>query len=132
MSDVPAPAPAPSSNRLGIPVNRVVAFIAPRLIYIESAVAAWLVAKVNVLGIPGFDQQNVATWIAAAVTALLTALVTHLAHMKWLNGWIVAEETPVPSVDDIATAEPLAGEDFEGPLVAPDDPAHPANQPEVK
>lgn len=71
---------------MNIPLNRIVAFAGPYISVISGALAAWLVAKLNVLAIPGLDQANLATWIAGAITALLTAGLTWLGHSKWLKG----------------------------------------------
>lgn len=69
-----------------IPTNRIVAFIGPAIAFASSTVAAWLIAKVNVLGLPGLDQANVATWIAAGLTAALVAGLHALGGWKWLKG----------------------------------------------
>ena len=69
-----------------IPLNRVVAFAGPYISLLAAAIAAWLIAKLNVLGIPGLDEQNLATWIAAGLTALLTAGLSWLGQSKWLKG----------------------------------------------
>lgn len=69
-----------------IPLNRVVAFFGPYISVLAGAVAAWLVAKLNVLGIPGLDEANLATWISGALVASLTAGLSWLGQSKWLKG----------------------------------------------
>src|SRR4051812_40716407 len=78
----------------GVHIDRVVAFLTPVLGTVASIVAAWLVAHVNVAGIPGLDQGNVATWVSGALAALVTAGLVALAHTKWIKGRhiILAEE----------------------------------------
>ena len=90
MSLVPAALAEASPNQrkgtMNIPLNRVVAFAGPYISAISGALAAWLVAKLNVLGIPGLDQANLATHLAAGGTALLTAGLVWLGHSSWLKG----------------------------------------------
>src|SRR5262245_1692376 len=69
-----------------IPLNRIVTFAGPYISILAGGVAAWLIAKLNVLGIPGLDEKNLATWIAAGLTAILTSGLSHLGQMKWLKG----------------------------------------------
>lgn len=67
-------------------LNRVVAFLGPYISVVAGGIAAWLVARVNVGGIPGLDKANLATEIAAGLTFLLTAGLSWLGHSKWLKG----------------------------------------------
>jgi hypothetical protein len=76
-----------------LPLNRFVAFVKPYLNLLAGLIAAWLVAKVNVLGVPGLDEENVATWIAGGLAALLTAGLTQLGDLKWLKGHHIQMET---------------------------------------
>jgi len=69
-----------------IPINRVVAFLGPWITLVSTAITTWLVAHVNVLGIPGLDHANTATYIAGALTALITAGLQALGGWAWLKG----------------------------------------------
>jgi hypothetical protein len=68
------------------PLNRVVAFAGPYISILAAAIAAWLVAKANVLGVKGLDQANVATQVAGALTFTLVAVLSWLGQSKWLTG----------------------------------------------
>jgi hypothetical protein len=69
-----------------IPLNRVVAFAGPYFSAAAGGIASWLVAKVNIAGLPGLDQNNVKTAIAGGFTWLLVAGLTWAGHSKWLTG----------------------------------------------
>lgn len=71
-----------------IPLNRFVAFGKPYINLAAGALAALLVAKLNVLGIPGLgDHQNeLATGLAAAGVWALTQGAAQLGDLKWLKG----------------------------------------------
>jgi hypothetical protein len=69
-----------------IPINRIVAFFGPAISLFSGGVAAWLTAKVNVLGIPGLGQAGLATQLAAGVSGTLTAGLLALGQLKWLKG----------------------------------------------
>lgn len=69
-----------------IPINRVVAFIGPYVSVAAGGVAAWLAARVNLAGVPGLDQHNLATEIAAGITFVVTSALVWLGHSKWLKG----------------------------------------------
>jgi hypothetical protein len=73
---------------LKIPFNRFVTFVKPYLNIAGAAVAAWLIAKVNVLGIHGLDarKDQLATGITAAGTGLITWAAAQLGDLKWLKG----------------------------------------------
>lgn len=73
---------------LKIPANRVVAFVGPYLAVAAGGAAAWLVAKLNVLGLPGLGshQHELATGLAGAGLWLLTSALGWLGHSKWLTG----------------------------------------------
>lgn len=78
--------PQTEKPKLVLPFNRFVAFVKPWINLVAGAVAAFLVAKANVLGIPGLDEENTATWIAAALVWALTTGVTQLGDLKWIKG----------------------------------------------
>jgi hypothetical protein len=71
-----------------IPLNRFVAFAKPYLNIAGASVAVWLVAKANVLGIPGLGahQNEIATGLAGAGVALVTWGATQIGDLKWLRG----------------------------------------------
>jgi hypothetical protein len=69
-----------------IPANRIVAFAGPYFSAAAGGIASWLVAKVNIAGLPGLDQNNVKTAIAGGFTWLLVAGLTWAGHSKWLTG----------------------------------------------
>ena len=56
-----------------IPFNRVVAFVGPYMSAIAGGIASWLVARVDIAGLPGLDQNNLKTGIAGALTWLLVS-----------------------------------------------------------
>src|SRR5919198_4474139 len=68
------------------PTNRIVAFLGPYISVVAGGIAAWLVAKVNVAGIPGLDEHNLQTTIASGLTFLIVAAVSWAGHAKWLTG----------------------------------------------
>lgn len=88
---------------LKLPLNRFVAFVKPGLNLLAAGIAAWLVAKANVLGIPGLDEANTATWIAAGLTGLLTQGALQIGDLKWLKGHHITIEA-----DAAVTAAALA------------------------
>ena len=71
-----------------MPFNRFITFIKPYINLAAGAIAAWLIAKANVLGIPGLgDHGNeLQTGIAAALVWGLTQLATQMGDLKWLKG----------------------------------------------
>jgi hypothetical protein len=73
-----------------IPLNRVVAFVGPYTSAIAGGIASWLVARVNIAGLPGLDQNNLKTGIAGGLTWLLVAGLTWAGHSKWLTGHHIA------------------------------------------
>lgn len=77
---------------MSIPMNRVVAFLGPYISAAAGLAAAWLVAKVNVLGLPGLDEHNATTLISAGLTQVVVTGVTWLGHSKWLTGHHVTIE----------------------------------------
>lgn len=94
-----------------IPLNRAVAFAGPYISLLAGALAAWLVAKLNVLGLPGLGehQHELATGLAAAGTWALATAVAHLGQMKWLKGVHVemASEGAVAAAALAAPGEPV-------------------------
>jgi hypothetical protein len=94
-----------------IPLNRVVAFVGPYISIVAGGVAAWLASKLNVLGLPGLDQQNLATYVAAGLTFALTAGLTWLGHQKWLTGHhiVLAAEAEVQAAAIAAPTSPPVG-----------------------
>jgi hypothetical protein len=69
-----------------IPLNRIVAFAGPYLSVVAGGIATWLVAKVNIAGQPGLDENNLKTSIAGGLAWLLVAGLTWAGHSKWLAG----------------------------------------------
>jgi hypothetical protein len=69
-----------------IPLNRIVAFAGPYLSIAGGGVATWIVAKMNLIGVAGLDQGDLAQKIAAGLTFTLTAVLSWLGHMQWLKG----------------------------------------------
>jgi hypothetical protein len=104
-----------------IPLNRVVAFVGPYTSAIAGGIASWLVARVNIAGLPGLDQNNLKTGIAGGLTWLLVAGLTWAGHSKWLTGHQIAMEADA-HVNAAAMALAVA---------APAAPADPAAQPVV-
>jgi hypothetical protein len=69
-----------------ISADRIVAFVGPYIGLVAAAVAAWLVAKLNVLGLPGLDEKNTETFLAAALTFGIAAGLHALGSWQWLKG----------------------------------------------
>lgn len=71
-----------------IPFNRFVAFAKPYINLLAGALAAWLVAKLNVLGIPGLGEHEneLATGLTAAGVWALTQGAAQLGDLRWLKG----------------------------------------------
>jgi hypothetical protein len=69
-----------------LPLNRIVAFAGPYLSAVAGGIASWLVAKVNIVGLPGLDENNLKTSIAGGLAWLLVAGLTWAGHSKWLSG----------------------------------------------
>jgi hypothetical protein len=76
-----------------IPLNRVVAFAGPYISVIAGGIASWLVARVNIAGVPGLDQGNLQTSIAGGLTFVLVTGLSWAGHSKWLSGHHVQMET---------------------------------------
>ena len=71
-----------------MPFNQFITFFKPYLNVLAGAIAALLVAKANVLGIPGLGDngEELQTAIAAALAWALTQGATQLGDAKWLKG----------------------------------------------
>ena len=71
-----------------MPLNRFIAFIKPYLNLAAGAIAAWLIAKANMLGIPGLGQHGneLQIGITAALAWGVTQLATQMGDLKWLKG----------------------------------------------
>lgn len=75
-------------------LNRVVAFTGPYVSVVAAALATWIIAKANALGIAGLDQDATTQQIAAAITFILTAALSWAGQSKWLRGhqlWEMAQ-----------------------------------------
>lgn len=94
-----------------IPLNRVVAFVGPYISAIAGGIASWLVARVNIAGLPGLDQNNLKTGVAGALTWLLVSGLTWAGHSKWLTGHQIAMEADArvnAAAIGVAVAAPAA------------------------
>jgi hypothetical protein len=71
-----------------MPLNRFITFIKPYINLLAGAIVAWLIAKANVLGIPGLGEHGneLQIGIAAALAWGVTQLVTQIGDLKWLKG----------------------------------------------
>jgi hypothetical protein len=71
-----------------MPLNRFITFIKPYINLLAGAIAAWLVAKTNILGIPGLGEHGneLQIAIAAALVWGATLLATQVGDLKWLKG----------------------------------------------
>jgi len=68
------------------PANRIVAFAGPYIAVVAGGLASWLVAKVNLAGLPGLDEDNLKTTLTGGFTWLLVAGLAWAGHAKWLAG----------------------------------------------
>jgi hypothetical protein len=73
--------------------NRVVAFAGPYISVLAGGIASWLVARLNIAGVPGLDQDNLQTSIAGGLTFVLVAGLSWAGHSKWLSGHHIEMET---------------------------------------
>jgi hypothetical protein len=96
----------------GIPSNRIVAFAGPYVSALAGGIASWLVARVNIAGVPGLDENNLKTGLAAAFTWLLVSALTWAGHSKWLTGHHIQMEADArvsaAVVSQAAVAAPAA------------------------
>lgn len=69
-------------------LNRFIVWIKPYINLAAGAISAWLIAKANVLAIPGLGEHGdeLTAGIAAAITFGVTTLVTQLGDLKWIRG----------------------------------------------
>lgn len=97
-----------------MPLNRFITFIKPYINLLAGAIAAWLVAKANVLGISGLGEHGneLQTGIAAALVWGVTQLGTQVGDLKWLKGHhltiIGAAEMQAAEVQAAALQAPAA------------------------
>jgi hypothetical protein len=71
---------------LGIPFNRIVAFVGPYIAVGSGAIAAWLLTHLHVLSMFHLTDNQVATAISQLTVFGITAGLTWLGHQKWLTG----------------------------------------------
>jgi hypothetical protein len=97
---------------LGIPIARFVTMVKPGINLLAGGVAAWLVAKVNIVGILGLDQVQLATQIAAGVTGLLTTALLQIGDIYWVKGHHIELENGglTISADDVLESDALPPE----------------------
>jgi len=71
-----------------MPLNRFLTFIKPYLNALAGALAAFLIAKANVLGLPGLGEHGdeLTTAIAAALAWTVTQGAAQLGDRSWLKG----------------------------------------------
>lgn len=103
-----------------IPTNRLLTFAGPQISIVAGLVSAWLFAKLNVLGIPGLDQSDLATQIASGLTFLVATALTWLGQSAWLRGHhiILAGDAQVQAAGLAVPHPPLS--------TPPPDPPHEA------
>lgn len=69
-----------------IPLNRVIAFAGHYISIGSGLIAAWIVAKLNLLGFHELSVDSLAQSIAGGATFVLTTGLAHLGQSKWLTG----------------------------------------------
>ncbi len=108
---------------LRLPLNRFITLIKPYINVAAGAIAAWLVAKANILGIPGLGshQNEIATGIAAAGVALVTWGAAQFGDLKWLTGHHIELEGVAATAAATATAAASSATTFATPLEAAPD-----------
>jgi hypothetical protein len=100
-----------------MPLNRFITFVKPYINLAAGAIAAWLIAKANVLGIPGLGQHGneLQIGIAAALAWGVTQLATQMGDLKWLKGHHLAligeAEVRAAAVQATAAASPVVAVD---------------------
>jgi hypothetical protein len=75
-----------TSTFLGIPFNRIVAFVGPYVAVASGAIAAWLLTHLHVLSMFHLTNDQLATAISQLTVFGITAALTWLGHQKWLTG----------------------------------------------
>ena len=92
-----------------MPLNRFITFVKPYINLLAGAIAAFLIAKANVLGIPGLgehgDELTVA--IAGALAWLVTQGAAQLGDLKWLKGHQLQIVGDAQVQAALMTAQPL-------------------------
>jgi ABC-type Co2+ transport system permease subunit len=101
-----------------MPLNRFITFVKPYINLAAGAIAAWLIAKANVLGIPGLGEHGneLQIGIAAALAWGVTQLATQMGDLKWLKGHhlaLIAEAGVTSAAVQAAAALPDVGIDAE-------------------
>ena len=71
---------------LGLPINRFVTFVQPAINLLAGGVAAWLVTKVQILGVLGLGHDELQTQIAAGLTVLIVTGVLEIGRTQWVRG----------------------------------------------
>jgi hypothetical protein len=101
-----------------MPLNRFITFIKPYINLAAGAIAAWLIAKANVLGIPGLGEHGneLQIGIAAALAWGVTQLATQMGDLKWLKGHhltLIGEAEVEAAAVQATAALPAVGIDAE-------------------
>jgi hypothetical protein len=101
-----------------MPLNRFITFIKPYINLAAGAIAAWLIAKANVLGIPGLGEHGneLQIGIAAALAWGVTQLATQMGDLKWLKGHhlaLIGEAEVAAAAVQATAALPAVGIDAE-------------------
>ena len=102
------------------PLNRVIAFAGPYISIAGGGVATWIVAKLNLIGVAGLDQADLAQQVAGALTFTLTAGLSWLGQAQWLKG----HHTQMASDAAVQAAALAAPQQRQSDV--PPDPAHDA------
>ncbi len=92
-----------NSTFLGIPLNRIVAFVGPYVSVVSGALAAWLLTHLHVLSTFHLSNGQLATGITQLTVFAITAGLTWLGHQKWLTGHQIELESGLR-----AAAAPIA------------------------
>lgn len=69
-----------------IPANRVVAFLLPPIQAFGALAAAYIVARLNLLGFAELDQSSVAQLITGGIVASVLSGLAALGNWQWLKG----------------------------------------------
>jgi hypothetical protein len=94
-----------NSTILGIPLNRIVAFLGPYVAVVSGAVAAWLLTHLHVLSMFHLSDSQVATAISQLTVFGITAGLTWLGHQKWLTGHQIELAAAVKAAAAVAPAD---------------------------
>jgi hypothetical protein len=71
---------------LGVPLNRIVAFLGPYISVASGVAASWLLVNVHLLGLFHVQHDGLASAIAQGAVLLLVSGLTWLGQSKWLTG----------------------------------------------